>query len=299
MARRFGVRTREIVLYPDRRRRPARVDSRRMGASWRSRSRVPRSTSSWPPCARRRSSSADAPLQIQADDVMGHHTGLVQQLLGANILLVRVQHDPGVPDGRRPRAPRAARGGLGPAARHAHRRLHRSGHRRLVRHRRPRSRRTSLLAFIGVFVFLGASQEVAFQTRREAIAGHVAHEAMITKFETLAPQDTLGPRRRAPARDPPARFPGDRRLEPHRRRAPARPTARGPRARRVATPTCSRSCCARPVQVAPATDLEAVLQHLQRDPSTPLLVVEEGALRGMVTLENLAEFIVVARQIAR
>jgi CBS domain containing-hemolysin-like protein len=53
------------------------------------------------------------------------------------------------------------------------------------------------------------------------------------------------------------------------------------------------------VQVAPATELEAVLQHLQRDPSTPLLVVEDGALRGMVTLENLAEFIVVVRQIAR
>jgi CBS domain containing-hemolysin-like protein len=54
-----------------------------------------------------------------------------------------------------------------------------------------------------------------------------------------------------------------------------------------------------PVQVAPTTDLEAVLQHLQSDPSTPLLVVEDGVLRGMVTFENLAEFIVVARQIAR
>jgi len=35
------------------------------------------------------------------------------------------------------------------------------------------------------------------------------------------------------------------------------------------------------------------------DPATPLLVVEEGSLRGMITFENLAEFIVVARQIAR
>src|SRR5262245_47649352 len=49
-----------------------------------------------------------------------------------------------------------------------------------------------LLAFIGLFVFLGASQEVAFQTSRSAVEGRTAREAMITRFETLAPQDTLG-----------------------------------------------------------------------------------------------------------
>jgi hypothetical protein len=53
------------------------------------------------------------------------------------------------------------------------------------------------------------------------------------------------------------------------------------------------------VQVGPATDLESVLGLLQSNPAIPLLVVEDGALRGMVTFENLAEFIVVAGQIAR
>jgi CBS domain-containing protein len=52
-----------------------------------------------------------------------------------------------------------------------------------------------------------------------------------------------------------------------------------------------------PVTVAPETDLESVLQILQGDPSRPLLVVENGALRGMITFENLAEFIVLSRQI--
>ena len=54
-----------------------------------------------------------------------------------------------------------------------------------------------------------------------------------------------------------------------------------------------------PVHVAPTADLETVLQLLQVDPSAPLLVIVDGALLGMITFENLAEFIVVARQIGR
>src|SRR5262249_41358800 len=54
-----------------------------------------------------------------------------------------------------------------------------------------------------------------------------------------------------------------------------------------------------PVEIAPAPALEGVLAHLQHDAAPPLLVVEDGALRGMITFENLAEFIVVSKQIAR
>jgi len=54
-----------------------------------------------------------------------------------------------------------------------------------------------------------------------------------------------------------------------------------------------------PVVVAPGTPLDAVLQHLQADPARPLLVVEDGKLAGMLTLENLPEFIVIARQIPK
>ena len=295
MARRFGIRTREIVLYPIG--GVARLES------------IP---GGWAELAIALAGPAvnvflaavcgaalyafDAPLQIR-QTLQGHHTGLVQQLLGANILLVVFNMIPAFPmDGGRvfrallavglgqQRATRIAAfigqviaglfviGGLFQA--------------------------NFLLAFIGVFVFLGASQEVAFQTRREAIAGHVAHEAMITKFETLAPQDTLG---RA----------AELLLATHQHDFPVidawnRIAGVLPRARLLEGLAASgrdtnvlEVMLRETVQVAPATDLEAVLQHLQRDPSTPLLVVEEGALRGMVTLENLAEFIVVARQIAR
>jgi Zn-dependent protease/CBS domain-containing protein len=295
MARRFGIRTREIVLYP-------------IGGI----ARLESIPGGWAELAIALAGPAvnvvlaaacaaalyafDAPLQIP-QTLQGRHTGLVQQLLGANILLVVFNMIPAFPmDGGRvfrallavglgqQRATRIAAfigqaiaglfviGGLFQA--------------------------NLLLAFIGVFVFLGASQEVAFQTRREAIAGHVAHEAMITKFETLAPQDTLG---RA----------AELLLATHQHDFPVidawnRIAGVLPRARLLEGLAASgrdtnvlEVMLRDTVQVAPKTDLEAVLQHLQRDPSTPLLVVEEGALRGMVTLENLAEFIVVARQIAR
>jgi CBS domain-containing protein len=47
--------------------------------------------------------------------------------------------------------------------------------------------------------------------------------------------------------------------------------------------------------VAPATDLGDVLRLLQADPSVPVLVQHEGELRGMITLENLSEFVELAR----
>ena len=155
-----------------------------------------------------------------------------------------------------------------------------------------------LLAFIGLFVFLGASQEVAFQTSRNAVEGRTAREAMITRFETLAPQDTLG---RA----------ADLLLATHQHDFPVldawnRIAGMMPRARlleglaRSGREAPVLDVMQRdPVTVAPETDLESVLQVLQGDPARPLLVVENGALQGMITFENLAEFIVLARQIPR
>jgi stage IV sporulation protein FB len=152
------------------------------------------------------------------------------------------------------------------------------------------------LAFIGVFVFLGASQEVAFQTSRSAVAGRTAREAMITKFDTLAPQDTLGRAAELllathqhdfPVLDAWNRIAG---MMPRTRLLEA--LARSGRDSPVLD-VMQRD----PVTVAPETDLESVLQILQGDPSRPLLVVENGALRGMITFENLAEFIVLSRQI--
>ncbi len=295
MARRFGVRTREIVLYPIG--GVARLES--IPGGW-----AELAIALAGPAVNVVLAAAcgatlvafDAPLQIR-EAIQGRHTGLVQQLLGANVLLVLFNMIPAFPmdGGRVLRALLAV--GLG----------------------QQRATRIAafigqtiagffvigglfqgnfLLAFIGVFVFLGASQEVAFQTRRQAIAGHSAREAMITKFETLAPQDNLGRAAELLVATHQHDFPV---IDAWNRIAGVLPRARllEGLAHSGRDTNVLEVMVREPVQVAPATDLEAVLQHLQRDPSTPLLVVEDGALRGMVTLENLAEFIVVARQTAR
>jgi len=154
------------------------------------------------------------------------------------------------------------------------------------------------LAFIGLFVFLGAAQEVAFQTHRKAIAGHTAQEAMISKFETLAPHDTLGRAAELLLATRQHDFPV---LDAWGRISGVLPRAKLLEGlARSGRETAVLDVMQRePVQVAPTTELDTVLQHLQADPSQPLLVVHDGALLGMITFENLAEFIVVARQTAR
>jgi CBS domain containing-hemolysin-like protein len=121
---------------------------------------------------------------------------------------------------------------------------------------------------------------------------------MITKFEALAPQDTLG---RA----------AELLLATHQHDFPvldAWDRIAGVLPRATLLEGLARSGHATavldvmlrdPVVVAPNADLEAVLQQLQGDPGRPLLVAEDGNLRGMITFENLAEFIVVSRQITR
>ena len=155
-----------------------------------------------------------------------------------------------------------------------------------------------LLAFVGVFVFLGAAQEVAFQTRRSAVQGHTAREAMITKFETLAPQDTLGRAAELMLATHQHDFPV---LDAWQRVAGVLPRARllEGLAKTGREATVLDVMLREPVQLPPAADLDEVLQKLQAEPGTPVLVVENGVLLGMITFENLAEFIVVARQIAR
>jgi stage IV sporulation protein FB len=295
MASRFGVRTREIVLYPIG--GVARLES--MPGGWAELAialagpavNVVIAAGCAVTLAALHVPSALRPTMAWPE------AGLVQQLLWANVALVVFNMVPAFPmdGGRVLRAILAI--GLG-------------------QHRATRIagfigqaiavlfviggifQANYVLAFIGVFVFLGAAQEVAFQTRRQAVAGHTAQEAMITKYETLAPQDSLGRAAELMLATHQHDFPV---LDAWSRVAGILPRARllEGLARTGRETTVLEVMLREPVQLPPATDLEVVLQHLQADPSTPLLIVEEGALKGMITFENLAEFIVVARQIAR
>jgi CBS domain-containing protein len=150
------------------------------------------------------------------------------------------------------------------------------------------------LLFVALFVFLGAAQEAAFHRQRAMVLGRTTREAMITRFETLAPQDSLG---RA----------AEHLLATHQQDFPV-VDAWG-RVAGVLSRTRLMQGLARegssgavldamqrefPV-VAPGADLEDVLRILQSNPQMPVLVLDEGRLVGMVTLENLTEFIQIAR----
>jgi Zn-dependent protease/CBS domain-containing protein len=152
------------------------------------------------------------------------------------------------------------------------------------------------LIVIGLFVFLGATQEAAFQTSRSAVAGHTAREAMITRFETLAPQETLARAAELllathqhdfPVIDAWGRVAG---ILPRATLLEALARAGG------MTPVLD-VMLRDPVTIPPGTDLDTALQHLQASPSRPLLVLENDKLVGMLTFENLAEFIVIAQRL--
>ncbi len=155
-----------------------------------------------------------------------------------------------------------------------------------------------MLLFIALFVFLGAGQEAAFHRQRSMVVGRTAGEAMITRFETLAPQDSLG---RA----------AERLLATHQQDFPvldAWSRVAGVLSRSVLLEALAKQGTGTPVldvmerdvaTLHPRADLEEVLRLLQGRPGTPVLVLDETGLRGMITLENLAEFIEVARSARR
>jgi stage IV sporulation protein FB len=145
-----------------------------------------------------------------------------------------------------------------------------------------------------VFVFLGAGQEALFFQQRAAMLGRTAREAMITRFETLAPNDSLG---RA----------GELLLSTHQHDFPvvdawgrvAGVLSRTALLRGLATSGGSGAVLEamhREVPaIAPTVALEDVLRTMQANPALPVLVLDGQALLGMITLENLTEFVQIAQ----
>ena len=150
------------------------------------------------------------------------------------------------------------------------------------------------LLFIALFVFLGAGQEAAFNRRRAMVVGRTAREAMITRFETLAPQDSLG---RA----------AEVLLATHQQDFPvvdAWSRVAGVLSRARLMQGLAREGNSGAVLdvmqrefpvVAPGSELEEVLRYFQSDPRMPVIVLDGEQHVGMITLENLAEFIQNAR----
>jgi len=155
--------------------------------------------------------------------------------------------------------------------------------------------REPFLVLIALVVFLGAGQEAAFVQRRFLVRGRTAREAMITRFDTMAPQDSL---RRA----------AELLLDSHQQDFPvvdawgrvAGLLSRSAILEGLAKPEPGGAVLEimdrRIHTVAPESSMEEVLRRFQESGGRPVLVMDRDKLVGMLTLDKLAEFIEVARR---
>ena len=155
-----------------------------------------------------------------------------------------------------------------------------------------------MLLLIAFFVFLGAGQEAAFERGRSAMAGLRARDAMVTKFETVAPQEPIG-------------RVADLLIASHQQDFPVvdawgRIAGVLPRGALLAALAAGGRDVAvlevmdREPRVVPLDlPLEEVFRYLQARPPSPVLVAGPDGLVGMVTLENLGELLEVSRSLRR
>jgi stage IV sporulation protein FB len=151
------------------------------------------------------------------------------------------------------------------------------------------------LVLIALFVFFGAAQEAAFTRRRAVLVGRFARDAMVTRFETLAPQDPLSRAARLLIDTHQQDFPvvdAWGRLAGLLSRADLLRALAGTSGEEAVLDAMDREILA----VAPDAALEEVVRVLQTDPRKPVMVVEGTRLVGMVTFENLARFVEIARR---
>lgn len=147
-----------------------------------------------------------------------------------------------------------------------------------------------MLMLVAFFVFLGASQEVSASTGLNLLAGKRVREAMMTKFQIVESGWTLDSAAKLLLEGSQQDFPvviGDSVLGVLTRSDIAMGLSReGPQA--YVAGAMRREF----KQADPEDLLEAVLSKFSGDPS-PILVMQGERLVGMVTSENLSEFIML------
>jgi Zn-dependent protease/CBS domain-containing protein len=150
-----------------------------------------------------------------------------------------------------------------------------------------------MLIVIALFVWLGAKQESSFAQLKSALAGLPVRRAMLTDLRTLSPDDSLehaanlliaGSQRDFPVVDA------------------ERPV--GLLTRAELSEGLARDGAAAPVAawmkrnfdvVGPLEKVDMVINRLHEDETAMLVVDEYGRLVGMLTPENLEELLMVAR----
>jgi Zn-dependent protease len=148
-----------------------------------------------------------------------------------------------------------------------------------------------MLIFIALFVWIGAGQEASMVQMKSALAGIPVRRAMLTDFRTLTPSDSLGDAADLILSGSQQDFPvvAEGRIEGILTRTDL--LAALTRSGREATVAGSmRRECA----TADASEmLEAVLARLPGRDCRTVPVTERGALIGLVTMDNVGEFLMI------
>lgn len=149
-----------------------------------------------------------------------------------------------------------------------------------------------ILALVAFFVFLGAGQELAGSVTRSLLSGHKAADAMQSRFRTIESGATMSHAAEMLLAGSQADFPvtvGEEIVGTLSRTDIARGLAQGGPDAYVAgfmqrgTKTTD-----------PHVPLERIAESVaDKDDPAPVLVMEEGRLIGLITQENLSEFIML------
>jgi CBS domain-containing protein len=148
-----------------------------------------------------------------------------------------------------------------------------------------------MLIFIALFVWIGAGQEASATQMKSALAGIPLRRAMLTDFRTLTPTSTLGDAVDFLLSGSQQDFPviANGRIEGMLTRSDlVKALTRIGRTGSVAD-SMKREC----PTADPSEMLETVLGRLQGRDCHTIPVVEQGALVGLVTMDNIGEFLMV------
>ena len=147
-----------------------------------------------------------------------------------------------------------------------------------------------MLMFIALFVWIGASQEASMVQMKSALGGIPVRAAMLTKFETVAPDDSLDLVTRMLLEGSQQDFPvveselvvGVVTRDGLIKALPQKDTL------------VVRDIMRRDIALADASDmLETALVRLQECDCHTLPVLKDGRLVGLLTAENLGEFLMI------
>jgi Zn-dependent protease len=147
-----------------------------------------------------------------------------------------------------------------------------------------------MLIFIALFVWIGAGQEASVVQMKTALAGIPLRRAMLTHFRTLTPANTLGDAVDLLLTGSQQDFPvvANGRVEGMLTRSDL-VKALPQRGRAALVADAMRDC-----PIAQGSEmLETVLGRLQGRDCHTIPVVERGALIGLVTMDNVGEFLMI------